>query len=170
MVAATASRGKKTFSDRFNYMLDLAGFRPLERGRAVELAELTSCTRMGARRWLQQNTIPENTTLRIIVLEVLTRLKRSNIPVGAVISWLREGREVRNPFEEEQIQEYDAFLMLRVNAALLETLIAMEKSIQDLEALPASQVSKMVNTLYQHAQTTEKIDKAYIEQILRILL
>lgn len=169
MRMVSAARGKKTFSDRFNYMLDLAEFRPLERGRAVELAQLTSCTRMGARRWLQQNTIPEDQTLRIIVVEALTRLKR-NVPVGAVIAWLREGREVRNPFEEEPVVEHDAFLMLRVNAALLETLVVMGKGIQDLETLPTSQINKLMNSLYQHAQATERIDKVYIEQILRILL
>ena len=101
----TTTKQEETFSDRFNFLLDKAGFPPIGTGRARALAMRFDVSKSGAQNWIGRNFPPKRDTLQTIVNELLADFEEHYDP-EKVIAWLEHGNVVNNPFKRTQAPQH----------------------------------------------------------------
>ncbi|NOZ54924.1 MAG: hypothetical protein GXP08_17610 [Gammaproteobacteria bacterium] len=96
------STGRKlgSFSKRFNYLLDQAGYPPAGAGRAKALADRFGGSKSGAQNWIGKDLPPKRDTLRLIVAALLPEINATN-NASQVVAWLENGNVVDDPFGEK---------------------------------------------------------------------
>jgi len=97
------STGRKlnSFSKRFNYLLDLAGYPPVGAGRAKALADRFGASKSGAQNWLGKDLPPKRDSLRLIVTTLLSEIDAA-YDASQVVVWLENGNVVECPFEPKR--------------------------------------------------------------------
>lgn len=94
------------FSERFNELLDIAGFPGKGSGRLTEVAPFLGLSVSGARKWIvQDKPPPKKGDLITAVAKLLGRNKKTqNISPERVAVWLEWGSDnVQNPFKDSAI-------------------------------------------------------------------
>lgn len=109
------------FSDRFNQLLDLAGFPPRGDGRIFSGADSLKVKRNTFRGWAVQDKPPRSyAELARVVTELLQRAGRPDIPCGLVIGWLYQGHYAGpSPLKAEEPTDQlskELFVAVRIQA------------------------------------------------------
>lgn len=96
----TIDQKKSQFSQRLNFALDEIGFSKKNKGRQRELADLFNVSQIGARKWLEGESIPRYER----VIEIADRF-------GLRVEWLLYGEppmyrvgETRGKYSNEALQ------------------------------------------------------------------
>jgi hypothetical protein len=81
---------KQEFSDRLNYLLDIAGLPPKGKGRQKALSAMFRVSQNGARKWIEGESIPHSTKSLPLIVEKFKRY-------GATAEWLLTGNQDYHP-------------------------------------------------------------------------
>jgi len=86
------------FSQRLNYLCDLASIPRLDDGRQAYVSTLLPASKMAPGDWLKKDRPPKTTTLRKLLSLILQRIsgEHDNIKIEA---WLIYGDVVNQPFD-----------------------------------------------------------------------
>lgn len=145
------------FSERLNRLLDDADYKPAERGRARQLAEMHGVSKSGARKWITLDTPPRINKLREVVSTAIGGIERP-LNESKVCAWLLHGEEANNPFSTgETLAEsgLDHIQLSKVYLAVAQ--VAKDQSIQ-LESLENDKLDHIYQPLFSQLQRNPEAD------------
>lgn len=168
MVVKSVKTGYQGFSERFNQLLDQAGYPPLEYGRARHLGDKFSVSKSGARKWIREDTPPRPDKLRVIIEELYEMTGLNSLRNTAkVIAWLQYGEELGAALETESQGVFAADHILLSNVYLAVHNAAKVKHM-DLESLPQAKLDRLYGAVIK--QTIESNSSEPDSHLIKTLL
>ena len=167
--SATVSEAFPGFSDRLNYLIDLADLNipPMDDGRQAYVSALLQSSKMAPGDWLKKDRPPKTTTLRKLVVYLLSHISGEHNPYK-VEAWLKYGDvAVVNPFESSH-QENQSLIPL---ATTLIVSVAKEIGIPanefDLSIVLSSVVDMLFDFKLSHESMVEPVHRKIISQYIK---
>jgi len=100
------------FSQRFNYLLDKAGYPEIHQGRLTALSNDENMSMAGVRKWIVEDNPPKASKLMDICERLLKEKISGKYNPKRIAGWLEYGDEVvPNPFESRKSIEKDHLIM-----------------------------------------------------------
>ena len=163
----------RSFSQPFNFLLDMAGYPPVGTGRAKALSQQFGCSKSGAQNWVCNDLVPKRDSFNSIVSGIISNLS-GNYNKNQVIAWLEHGDTVANPFSTTSLSQFkktqNSFnhaLLSRVYVAVHNIAKSMDLDIYTIEARIMNHI---YNSVIQKAidSHTNTPDKHLIVSLLRL--
>lgn len=163
------SQTRKEFSDRLNQLLTEAGFSPLGAGRASELAAMAGVSRIAARKWLVNGSIPKDCVLDEICEQLLPNTA-PGVTRKALQDWLIHGhKHIQHaliPLQSTPQSEWDHLLAVEIYATTAE--LAHKLGI-DLKAVDRGTLQYYFDNTISLAHQNKKADREHIYHQLSLM-
>lgn len=161
-IVLTDKKGVPGFSQRLNYLFDLAG-TPSDT-RLTWGAKRWSVVPNTVRNWIKLDTPPQNYSTLDFVVSDLLKMANVLIDKTSIIGWLYAGGT--NPFETKPLAQMPTIdVMTQIKIFNLAFSLSAEKGI-DLNSMPEQSVNEIINIAYSHL--VENSDSANRGDIGRI--
>jgi len=133
------------FSERFNYLLDKAGYPGMQQGRLTSLSNDENMSVAGVRKWIVEDNPPKASKL----MEIVERLLKENITgkynPKRIAGWLEYGDEVvPNPFESRKSIEKDHLIMGDIYVLVYKAAKRLDIDIHTLEPAVLNNIYKTI--------------------------
>jgi len=157
------STGRKldSFSKRFNYLLDQAGFPPVGEGRAKALADRFGGSKSGAQNWIGKDLPPKRDSLRLIVTTLLSELD-ANYDASQVVVWLENDNVVDDPFSGNDTIDINKLPIESKHSLLSKVYISVHNIAKqegiDIYTLADHVMDHVYNSVIQQAVESGKTD------------
>lgn len=156
------------FSERFNYLLDKAGYPGMNQGRLTMLSEDEAMSMSGVRNWVVENIPPKASKLLEICERLLNEKIKGSYNPKRVAGWLEYGDEVvPNPFVDADSIKDDHIVMGKIYVLVHQ---AAKKLSIDINLMAPSVLDKIYKTIMEDVVVNglEKPTAKLIESLLII--
>ncbi|MCU7917253.1 MAG: hypothetical protein KZQ95_02705 [Candidatus Thiodiazotropha sp. (ex Epidulcina cf. delphinae)] len=167
--SGTVSEVFPGFSKRLNHLIDLTDLNvpAMDDGRQAYISALLQASKMAPGDWLKKNKPPKTTTLRKLVIYLLSRIPGDHNPFK-IEAWLKYGDEaVQNPFNSMP-QNSQALIPL---ATALIVSVAKEINVTanefDLNKVLSATVETLSDFQLTHESMVEAVHRKIIAQYIK---
>ena len=133
------------FSQRFNYLLDKAGYPDMHQGRLTSLSNDENMSKAGVRKWVVEDNPPKASKLMEIVDRLLKEHISGKYNPKRIAGWLEYGDEVvPNPFENRKSIEKDHLIMGDIYVLVYKAAKRLDIDIHALEPAVLDNIYKTI--------------------------